>query len=146
LIEVLKDLADRDPKIKKLLAKIEEASTDYENENTATQNYAREILAAVSAAPPIREGEPDGWCYLGTWHDEAWSGSDKSLNGDAPAKKDQERTLTKDLRLRADYPKKANNWEMAKPVGAVREGQTVRIERLHDAGRGRLWAQVSIIR
>lgn len=148
LMSVLIDLGSREPKIFAEVQKILETQDDT-REGTSMQQTAQKIIgdigssASVAGAGTVAASEDSGgWCYLGNF--ETGEGTRIDLPAGALPTEGSSYKLNMGVNLRADYPRKENDYQRAGVIGVARESDEITITKLDIDRKKRVWAKVQV--
>lgn len=138
LMDVLKDLASKNPRV---LAQLQKAVTTREGTKsdtvqTSTEAAAQNVIAQISVAR-------SGWSYVGSFEGGRWVHGPYINAGPTLPLASRSYRFHREVYLRSDLP--TRDYQMAEAVGVIKSGELVRIEEVRPEVVGhRVWARVSV--
>lgn len=135
LLDVLKDLAKRDERIRQQLDKIIE-TTDDVGETTEIQKNAQEVIKSIS-------NTLEGWAYLGDYNGQNRSNNRVRTNDGNPPLLNKSYKLLIDVNLRDSKPSPPD-YKMGEVVGVISAGKNIEIKDIDVDQKKRVWAKVVV--
>jgi hypothetical protein len=140
LNDVLKDIANRDPNILKIVSESiisKEGETTVSAPESEIEASAKNIIQSIST-------ESSGWSYIGTYANNKWSGLTIEKGNGLPEVGAVYKVID-DVYIRDSKPT-FPLYKLGKILGAIKVGQEIRIDNLDsDVGKNRVWAEVTVI-
>jgi len=141
LIDVLKDLGNRDTLILSIVAK---AVTSKEGETEVLDTIKSEIEISAKEIIQSISTKSSGWLYLGNFEGGKWTKRTIKIVKELPKEGDKY-TVIDDVYLRDSKPK-LPLYKLGKILGVIKVGEEIKIDIVDtDVGRNRVWAKVTVV-